>query len=429
MLTLRHSNAIIMKILFFEVKYIMSNERWNSPFPYTLAFNLFRKHFTELNQIYWSFVPAYNTIISKAKKQLINDDADPKTFFLIPDEDDRRIAPTFEEWKSSFNEFSNYTRLNMVMLLSSCFETYLRTVISNAFESKPGVIIMCPDSVDGVFLLKSNSSYGNSSDKKYQFVEKINDICQGDWVKRLSEFKKYFGDLPDSVVSKIAELNEFRILRNNIGHYFGRNKADYSTPLFFKPISAIRVSHNKILNYFRLINSVARQIDKHLKDNYIGSYDIFKLYLQFDSQGFFKGDTPGEKARKFQKILGQEGFLLPIAYRKEFYRNLIDYCNLNSATDCCRYSKKICIKEINRQLNEKNIQLYCNSKKDSFNQYHFNLFVKYHNWKSDPEYCQINSANTVQTEYRYSMKLINEIVQEICASPNTIINKLKHTPS
>lgn len=403
----------------------MSNERWNSPFPYTLAFNLFRKHFTELNQIYWSFVPAYNTIVSNAKKQLVNDNADPKTFFLIPDEDDRRIASTFVEWKSSFNEFSNYTRLNMVMLLSSCFETYLRTVISNAFESKPGVIIMCPDSVDGVFLLKSNDFYGDISDKKYQFTEKINDICQGDWIKRISEFKKYFGEL-SNVESRISELNEFRTLRNNIGHYLGRKKDDYSTPLFFKPISAIRVSHNRILKFFELINSVAKEIDNHLKDNYIGSYDIFKLYLQYDSQGLFKGDAPGVKARKFQKILGQEGFFSQGTGRQEFYRNLIDYCNLDNEKDSCRYSKKICIKEINRRLNAQNIQLYYNDKKDSFNQYHFNLFVKHHNWKSNPEYCQINSANTVQVEYRYSMKLVNDIVQEICSSPNTIINKLKH---
>ena len=124
-------------------------DRWQSPFPYTLAFNLFRQHITELNKVYWAFVPASNTIKKAAKKELATDDADPKTYFLIPDEDDRRVAPTFSEWKADFKSFENYTRLNMIMLISSCFETYLRTVVSLAFESKPGVIIMCPDSVDG----------------------------------------------------------------------------------------------------------------------------------------------------------------------------------------------------------------------------------------------------------------------------------------
>lgn len=78
-------------------------------------------------------------------------------FFLIPDEEDRRMAPTYGEWKIDFSEYVNYSRLNIIMLLSSCFETYLRTVVSLSFESKPGVIINCQDAVDGAALLKEIS--------------------------------------------------------------------------------------------------------------------------------------------------------------------------------------------------------------------------------------------------------------------------------
>lgn len=116
----------------------MANERWESPFPYTLAYNLFKQHFTELNRVYWAFVPAKDTIKKAAKNALPNDDADPKSFFLVKDEDDKRIAPTYTEWKTAFGDFENYTRLNMLMLLSSCFETYLRTALALSFESKPG---------------------------------------------------------------------------------------------------------------------------------------------------------------------------------------------------------------------------------------------------------------------------------------------------
>ena len=45
----------------------MANERWESPFPYTLAYNLFKQHFTELNRVYWAFVPAKDTIKKAAK--------------------------------------------------------------------------------------------------------------------------------------------------------------------------------------------------------------------------------------------------------------------------------------------------------------------------------------------------------------------------
>lgn len=400
----------------------MSNERWNSPFSYTFAFALFRKHFTEINQVYWSFIPASNTIISNAKKALKNDDADPKTFFLIPDEDDRRIANTFGEWKNHYKEFSNYTRLNMVMLLSACFETYLRTVVSNAFESKPGVIIMCKDSVDGLFLLKNKPGYGDINNKNYQFSEEVDEICRGDWEKRFAAFEKYFGTPPANVLLKISELNELRIVRNNIGHYIGRTRSDYSAPSFFLPISATRVSHNRVIKYFKLIDTVAKEIDDYLRINYIGSYDVIKYYFHQVSQGNFSDIKPGVKAREFQRLLGNEGFP-PVG--NAYYRNIISYCDLDGPDDLCRYSKKTCLKEINRQLTTKGIPLVRDGHAIRFGQYHFNLFVRARDWKSNPEYCQKNHANTKQIEYRYSAKVICEIVESVEAHPDSIIERLK----
>ena len=65
----------------------MANERWNSPFSHTIAFVLFKEHFTELNNIYWAHVPAASTIEKKALEALKSKDADPKLYFLIPDKD------------------------------------------------------------------------------------------------------------------------------------------------------------------------------------------------------------------------------------------------------------------------------------------------------------------------------------------------------
>ena len=87
-----------------------ANERWNSPFPHTIAFVLFKEHFTELNNLYWAHVPAANTIEKKALEALKSEGADPKRNFLVPDKDDRRMAQTYGQWKSFYREFSNYTR-------------------------------------------------------------------------------------------------------------------------------------------------------------------------------------------------------------------------------------------------------------------------------------------------------------------------------
>lgn len=400
----------------------MMQERWHSPFPYTLAFNLFRKHITELNKVYWAFVPASNTIKKAAKIALVTDDADPKKYFLIHDEDDRRVASTFSEWKESFKSFEVYTRLNMIMLISSCFETYLRTVVSHAFESKPGVIIMCPDSVDGVFLLKSRAGYGNSDSKNYQFTERVDEICRGEWVKRIAAFEKYFGVLPEGVVEQTTQLDEFRVIRNNVGHYLGRKKSEYATPLLFSPLTPIEVSHNRVLKYFKLVNDVAKSIDIHLKNNVIGSYDIIKFYFQQLSAGEFNSGLPGQRARELQRYLGREG--LP-SVGNEYYRNIVSFFDLDNETDACRYGMKACVKEINRRLREQKVSLKRAGYNIPFAQYHFRLFVKAHNWKVDPEFCQINVKNEYQKEYCYSMRLINKIIEEISQNPATIIEELR----
>lgn len=236
----------------------MNNVRWESPFPYSLAFNLFKQHFEEINRSYWAFVPAANTIKSFAKKNLHDDSADPKSFFLIPDEEDRRMAPTYGEWKIDFSEYVNYSRLNIIMLLSSCFETYLRTVVSLSFESKPGVIINCQDAVDGAALLKRDIMYGNMNDKAYRFGELIEEVCRGEWTNRFYAFQKYFGKLPSKLLDLTKDLDELRVTRNNLGHYFGRRKDEYSAPIDFEPIETIRISHERILKYFKLIYAAAK---------------------------------------------------------------------------------------------------------------------------------------------------------------------------
>ncbi len=395
----------------------MIDVRWKSPFPHTLAFNLFKKHITELNEVYWSFVPASNTIIDHAKKALQTDDADPLKFFLVHDEDDKRMAKTYKAWKANFREFENYTRLNMVMLISSCFETYLRTSVSIAFESKPGVIIMCADAVDGAFLLKRKPEYGNSIGKDYQFAEYVDNICHGTWDNRLSAFEKYFGVLPKSIISRKNELNELRTIRNNVGHYLGRTKNDYSAPLLFSPISATRISHKRILKYFKLVNDVAKQVDLFLKEQYIGSYDIIKCFYRYSKNGFFTDERPGMKAQKFRQLLGNEGF--PPA-GKEYYSNLINYCELDNPSALCRYSISVCVKEINRLLKQNGIMLIkeTDGKKTSFKQSHFNFFAHLHKWKTDDQYCQKVIYGS-QAEYRYSSKAIKEIIEEIISNPKS----------
>lgn len=398
----------------------MANERWISPFKHTIAYILFVKHFTELNNIYWAHVPAASTVEKKALEALGSPEADPKTYFLIHDEDDRRVSPSYKKWKESYRMFSIYTRMNMLMLLSSCFETYLRTIISISVESKPGLIIGCPDAIDGIFLLKSKIDYGDLGNSSYQYLEIVESICKGDWPTRASNYVKYFGQIPIAE-DEIKALNELRLKRNLVGHYFGRAKKNYETPLSFTPEPVQKISHDKLKEYFSVVYHVVQKIDVHLHVNYIGSYDIIKYYYQRRQNGDICGKTAGAQAKELQKLIGGSG-LPPVG--NEYYFNLITYFTLDDKDNTCKYGKKACIIAINRKLDEAGISIIRDERPIRFSSYHFNLFCKAYLFHENIEYCEKHSHTPHPPEYYYSMKAIDFIVTKIIGNNTSIIDNL-----
>lgn len=402
----------------------MNNIRWESPFPYTLAFNLFKKHLEEINRAYWAFVPAANTIKSLAKKNLVNDEADPKNFFLIPDAEDKRMAATYGDWKNNFSEYVNYSRLNIIMMLSSCFETYLRTVVSLAFESKPGVLIDCKDAVDGAGLLKKDITYGDIMDKSYRFTEAIDDVCRGEWDKRFSSFQKYFGVLPTQILNLSKDLDELRLTRNNIGHYLGRKKNEYEAPIDFEPIESIRVSHERILKYFKLIYTVAKLLDDYLQKNIIGSYDIIKRYFIAISRGEIIRYKANSDAYQLKKMIGRHDLKI---LSKSYYNELITFCETNYVeceTDCI-FTKGRCVQEINRRLKDNGISLLLDGRKVVFDTIAFKILLTGDNLYADPRFSKRAIDNRHQVQYLHSSALIEYVTKKLESNASTIMDDLK----
>ncbi len=397
----------------------MADERWVNPFNYSMAYVLFMKHFTELNKIYWAHIPARNTI-QKQVKVAQNEEKNILDFFIVRDEDDRRVASTYSDWIKDYNDFDNYTRLNMLMLLSSSFETYLRTIVSLAVESKPGLLLKCPNAIDGIFLLRQNSNYGDFNDKNYQFNDIIDEVCSGSWQKRVDSYKKYFLIAPDFLLNNISELDELRQKRNMVGHYFGRTKQQYEIPILLQPQPAIRVSHEKLLKYFSVVHKTVKSIDKHLLEQFIGSYDVLKFY-KLNLSGTLVNADPGAHAKALQKYLGKAG-LKPVG--SEYYKNLLFYYNLKDKDEQCRYSSKVCIKEIKKILNEAGVVLYSNGNRISFNSFCFSLFSKKYGFKDNKELCVKYTGSS--TYFLYSTKTIELIVEKIKECPEKIIDNLNN---
>lgn len=386
------------------------DERWFSPYNHTIAYTLFMRHFSELNDVYWSYVPAACTVEKKAKDGLGSGDANPTKYFLIRDDDERHMPLTYDAWKLHFREFGNYTRLSMLMLLSSCFETYLRTIVSLAIESKPGAIIQCPDAVDGCMLLKKDPCYGDSNAKTYQFGDVIEEICVGEWTKRANALKKYFGD---QIISDIdlQQLDKMRVTRNDIGHHFGRTKKDYHTPLSFDFEQAHRLAHETLLKYFCLVHSVTKKIDEYLQRKYIGSYDLIKYYYSCLRSGKITGEGVGQHAKDFMVIIGNAG-LPPL--NGEFCINLLTGCFTGDYNCTCRYTTRVCVKMLQRKLDEQSLAFFRGANQTKLNQSIFKQLVKQLQIKGNSELCK-KITYEKQNENLYSQRAIDMMISYIAS--------------
>ena len=156
----------------------------------------------------------------------------------------------------------------------------------------------------------------------YPFYKYIEEIVVGQWNKRVIRYKEIFGNIPKILDSNLGDLEKLRILRNNIAHYFGRDKKVYENPILFEKEPIIRVSHERLLKYFKLIYDVVDSIDTHLYKNYVGSYDILKCYVLHKREIENKNMAVGEKAKWLQKLIGH-GLLMPVG--AQYYKDLMKY--------------------------------------------------------------------------------------------------------
>jgi hypothetical protein len=188
---------------------------------------------------------------------------------------------TIRKWSDTFNEFENWTMLNCTMALSSYFETYLASVIRLALESDPGAMIGKPHTVDGMELIKHGKQ-------------------------------------------NIKTLETIRVLRNRVGHAFGRDiKKSREIDIAVKP-SIERLSRQRFNKWQKHISMIVSDIDTLLLKNHIGSFQqmlvYHKLYPTLDQT-----NTPLEKGNRmmaFKKVIGTDK---KDTYSKDFCRSLVAY--------------------------------------------------------------------------------------------------------
>jgi len=204
------------------------------------------------------------------------------------------VPTPIDDWKIEFKQFELWVRLSAAMSIAGYFEVYLRSMIRAALESDPGVLIASPKSVDGAALLKRDPSYS--------YLGETEPCLKGDWTKRLSAYREFFGKVPPELEGARSELDSLRNLRNGVGHTFGREPDDYTTRYLvglrpFTPLSAIRLQ-----KWQGLVETAAMAVDEHLLADHIGAYEAVAFYHEGRPEFARSG---GGIARAFKKSLSR----------------------------------------------------------------------------------------------------------------------------
>lgn len=281
----------------------------------TQAYRRFKLHHTEINDLYWSFVPIASYADYLARHAPTN--ATPVGLFHASGPDSRRLPSTVAEWTRIFGEFQNWTRLSSLLSMVSYFEIYLRDVITIALRSDPLVRFGSPKLLDGLVWIKRNVS---------DDLEPIIRPCiVGEWPSRFSQYKALFGRAPSKLQDNIGELEKIRILRNGVGHAFGRNIRNEEHPLSTEAGTSERLSELQFKQWLGLIDEIAAAIDKHLSQSHIGEFELlWRLHLWLA--------LPRDKQEpKYDKVVSfaREMHRVNTSNRldRKFYRDLMAYYN------------------------------------------------------------------------------------------------------
>lgn len=288
--------------------------RWDTIRPHTWQHRLFGLYNEELIVMMRSYDYSKRYTYSNLGKEGAQWTSLAKQFFKGSNDN----ALTIRKWSDTFDAFENWTMLNCAMALSSYFETYLSSVISLALESDPGVMIGKSHTVDGMELIKYKK-------QNRQTINKIVENCtKGEWTKRLNAMESVFGKMPDSLRKNIKMLEAIRIMRNRVGHAFGRDIKKSREIDNAVKISIEHLSRKRFENWQKCISTIVSDVDTFLLMNHIGSFQqllvYHSLYPTLDQT-----DSPfmrGHRMMAFKKTIGTDKI---DTYSKDFCRSLVSY--------------------------------------------------------------------------------------------------------
>lgn len=273
--------------------------RWTPREASSWPYQVFKSHERELYRVYWAYLPTINLIYAKLGKSAQWTDP-PMAHLSFKDPQKSALFTDMKDWSNGFNEFENWTNLNALVSLASYLETYISAIVSLAIESDVGVLYGASKSIDGIYVLK----HGNIL--KSNISNHVTNCVKGDWSSRTAAYRSIFGTVPAVLESSISDLESMRILRNKVGHAFGRDIEDSRKKGIRRTAPMERLSFERLNKYQRLAKKIAGAVDKHLLNQHVGDFETIHFYHQL-APTLPSHVHPNQRALLFKKSLGRFG--------------------------------------------------------------------------------------------------------------------------
>lgn len=271
----------------------MAFQRWTSWYPCSRAFARFKDHHTEINELYWSFVPA----AENAKYLGRHAPADAETAALLHATGPRahRLQPLARDWLASFREFENWTRLSGLLSALSYLETFISATVTLSLRSDPLLRFGQAHAIDGVAWIKKSVAD--------DVTDLVTGCVKGEWSKRIAAYSRLFGAAPPSLTAAVGDLEQMRNLRNGIAHGFGRDLRTLGDPLAVNHGVQERLSEETLQRWLGVIEQVAIGIDEHLLAAHLGDFELLWHFHRWRVLPREKSELSYSNARAFGRFL------------------------------------------------------------------------------------------------------------------------------
>lgn len=249
-------------------------ERWKPHGGSTIAYQLFRRDITEVNNFCWNGQGAINHTQRLLAQALPN--VEVKTILDYGKDLGRRSDTLIGDARSRFKEVDNWIRLATVVCTASLLELFVRRMVSLALRSDPGLLISRPGIADGVALLKSG--------EEPHVRERVRECTEGIWSSREHSLQKTFGFRINAVFDNLKNLQAIQNTRNSIAHDFARTAKTkdfwYLDPEQAVPQPVNRLSADRLQNMLRTVGEVAAEIEQRAM-GHVGSFELFLFWHTF----------------------------------------------------------------------------------------------------------------------------------------------------